>query len=143
MLHFPIFGAKCVATKLQPSVTAPYCCSLFSVNVGTNPGLAAIWEDERQRRQEANESTQIAPPQSQGIDSIQVQASHSQLIDSPAICSFELNSPFILMCHFLFLFIYLIFFWGWGGGDKPIQISVRIHSIVSAASLFGTYNVST
>ena len=36
-------------------------------NVGANPGLAALWEDERQRRRERGEPVDnIAPPGSQG-----------------------------------------------------------------------------
>ena len=35
-------------------------------NVGANPGLAALWEDERQRRRDRGETTDIAPPDSQG-----------------------------------------------------------------------------
>lgn len=34
--------------------------------IGRNPGLQAIWEDEKQRRRERNESSQIETPQSQG-----------------------------------------------------------------------------
>ncbi|XP_050394966.2 DNA polymerase zeta catalytic subunit [Patella vulgata] len=34
-------------------------------NIGTNPGLAAIWEDERQRKRDLGESSQITPQQSQ------------------------------------------------------------------------------
>ncbi|CAN9507584.1 unnamed protein product [Ophioblennius macclurei] len=33
--------------------------------IGRNPGLQAIWEDEKQRRREKNESSQIDAPQSQ------------------------------------------------------------------------------
>lgn len=33
--------------------------------IGRNPGLQAIWEDEKQRRRERNESSQIDTPQSQ------------------------------------------------------------------------------
>lgn len=40
--------------------------SISAVNVGTNPGLAAIWEDEQQRRREANESSQISAPPTPG-----------------------------------------------------------------------------
>lgn len=40
--------------------------SITAVNVGTNPGLAAIWEDEQQRRREANESSQITAPPTPG-----------------------------------------------------------------------------
>jgi len=38
----------------------------MAVNIGKNPGLAAIWEDEQQRRREANESSQISAPPTQG-----------------------------------------------------------------------------
>lgn len=38
----------------------------IAVNVGSNPGLAVIWEDEQQRRREANESSQISAPPTQG-----------------------------------------------------------------------------
>uniref|UniRef100_A0A8C8SKD4 DNA polymerase zeta catalytic subunit n=1 Tax=Pelusios castaneus TaxID=367368 RepID=A0A8C8SKD4_9SAUR len=33
--------------------------------IGRNPGLQAIWEDEKQRRREKNESSQISPSESQ------------------------------------------------------------------------------
>ncbi|XP_069463876.1 DNA polymerase zeta catalytic subunit [Ambystoma mexicanum] len=33
--------------------------------IGRNPGLQAIWEDEKQRRRDKNESSQISPPDSQ------------------------------------------------------------------------------
>ncbi|KAL4649072.1 DNA polymerase zeta catalytic subunit isoform X1 [Arapaima gigas] len=33
--------------------------------IGRNPGLQAIWEDERQRRREKNESSQVESPESQ------------------------------------------------------------------------------
>uniref|UniRef100_H3ANK3 DNA polymerase delta/zeta catalytic subunit N-terminal domain-containing protein n=1 Tax=Latimeria chalumnae TaxID=7897 RepID=H3ANK3_LATCH len=38
---------------------------LSSSRVGRNPGLQSIWEDEKQRRREKNESSQIEPPESQ------------------------------------------------------------------------------
>lgn len=41
-------------------------CFVCPVNVGTNPGLAALWEDEKQRRRDRGESSQITPPESQG-----------------------------------------------------------------------------
>lgn len=34
--------------------------------IGRNPGLQAIWEDEKQRRREKCESSQIKTPDSQG-----------------------------------------------------------------------------
>nr|XP_033795711.1 DNA polymerase zeta catalytic subunit isoform X2 [Geotrypetes seraphini] len=37
----------------------------IEAQIGRNPGLHAIWEDERQRRREKNESSQISPPNSQ------------------------------------------------------------------------------
>ncbi|ESO87295.1 hypothetical protein LOTGIDRAFT_107463 [Lottia gigantea] len=36
-------------------------------NIGTNPGLAALWEDERQRRRDRGEDSQLEPQDSQGI----------------------------------------------------------------------------
>lgn len=44
-----------------------YCVFLsILANIGTNPGLAALWEDEKQRRRNLGESSQITPPDSQG-----------------------------------------------------------------------------
>ncbi|XP_064595699.1 uncharacterized protein LOC135462216 [Liolophura sinensis] len=40
-------------------------------NLGANPGLAALWEDERQRKRDRGETSQITPPQSQERDSMQ------------------------------------------------------------------------
>ncbi|KAJ8270777.1 hypothetical protein GJAV_G00119170 [Gymnothorax javanicus] len=37
----------------------------IETQIGRNPGLQAIWEDEKQRRRERNESSQIEPPESQ------------------------------------------------------------------------------
>ncbi|KAM8952408.1 DNA polymerase zeta catalytic subunit isoform 2-T2 [Pelodytes ibericus] len=37
----------------------------IEVQIGKNPGLQAIWEDEKQRRRENNQSSQISPPDSQ------------------------------------------------------------------------------
>lgn len=34
--------------------------------IGRNPGLQAIWEDEKQRRRENNQASQIDTPDSQG-----------------------------------------------------------------------------
>uniref|UniRef100_A0A3B4FYK2 DNA polymerase zeta catalytic subunit n=1 Tax=Pundamilia nyererei TaxID=303518 RepID=A0A3B4FYK2_9CICH len=36
--------------------------------IGRNPGLQAIWEDEKQRRREKNQPSQIETPESQGTD---------------------------------------------------------------------------
>ncbi|XP_061603090.1 DNA polymerase zeta catalytic subunit [Cololabis saira] len=38
--------------------------------IGRNPGLQAIWEDEKQRRREADRSSQIEPPESQDRGSV-------------------------------------------------------------------------
>lgn len=38
--------------------------------IGGNPGLQAIWEDEKQRRRNRNETSQISQPESQGINLI-------------------------------------------------------------------------
>ncbi|XP_048348598.1 DNA polymerase zeta catalytic subunit [Sphaerodactylus townsendi] len=37
----------------------------IEAQIGRNPGLQAIWEDEKQRRRENRESSQISPPNSQ------------------------------------------------------------------------------
>ncbi|XP_075718396.1 DNA polymerase zeta catalytic subunit [Rhinoderma darwinii] len=37
----------------------------IEAQIGKNPGLQAIWEDEKQRRREKQQSSQIAPPDSQ------------------------------------------------------------------------------
>lgn len=42
-----------------------YYCVLLA-QIGRNPGLQAIWEDEKQRRREKCESSQIKTPDSQG-----------------------------------------------------------------------------
>lgn len=38
----------------------------ISAQIGRNPGLQDIWEDEKQRRRQKCESSQIKPPESQG-----------------------------------------------------------------------------
>uniref|UniRef100_H3ANK2 DNA polymerase delta/zeta catalytic subunit N-terminal domain-containing protein n=1 Tax=Latimeria chalumnae TaxID=7897 RepID=H3ANK2_LATCH len=53
---------------------APY------TQVGRNPGLQSIWEDEKQRRREKNESSQIEPPESQVIDRGFMQATDSEKV---------------------------------------------------------------
>ncbi|KAM9316643.1 DNA polymerase zeta catalytic subunit [Gastrophryne carolinensis] len=37
----------------------------IEAQIGKNPGLQAIWEDEKQRRRQKQESSQISPPESQ------------------------------------------------------------------------------
>lgn len=43
------------------------CNIVIAAQIGGNPGLQAIWEDEKQRRRNRNESSQISQPESQGI----------------------------------------------------------------------------
>jgi len=40
---------------------------IIAASIGSNPGLVAIWQDERQRRQDENDDSDISPPISQGI----------------------------------------------------------------------------
>lgn len=37
----------------------------IEAQIGGNPGLQAIWEDEKQRRRNRNETSQISQPESQ------------------------------------------------------------------------------
>lgn len=41
---------------------------MITAQIGGNPGLQAIWEDEKQRRRNRNETSQISQPESQGIN---------------------------------------------------------------------------
>ncbi|KAL4233690.1 DNA polymerase zeta catalytic subunit [Mactra antiquata] len=50
-------------------------------NIGTNPGLAALWEDERQRCRERGETTEIAPPSSQERHDIESSESEVVLLE--------------------------------------------------------------
>ncbi|KAL8581748.1 hypothetical protein ACOMHN_043166 [Nucella lapillus] len=50
-------------------------------NMGKNPGLAAIWEDERQRRRDVGQPSQITPQQSQEHDQVEVSTSERELLD--------------------------------------------------------------
>lgn len=42
------------------------CSELCPDQIGRNPGLQAIWEDEKQRRRENNQVSQLDIPDSQG-----------------------------------------------------------------------------
>lgn len=53
----------------------------IGANIGSNPGLAAIWEDEKQRRRDANESSQISGPSSQDRGLIQLTETEKQFKD--------------------------------------------------------------
>lgn len=62
--HWMKFRGRRGATRCT-CVTA-CACLLSTDQIGRNPGLQAIWEDEKQRRREKNESSQLEPPESQG-----------------------------------------------------------------------------
>ena len=53
-------------TQFPPPPQQTNITFVLTVNIGSNPGLAAIWEDEQQRRREANESSHITAPPSDG-----------------------------------------------------------------------------
>ncbi|XP_019624970.1 PREDICTED: DNA polymerase zeta catalytic subunit-like [Branchiostoma belcheri] len=67
--------------ELEVDAVAPDILNRLEIqaNIGTNPGLAAIWEDEKQRRREAGESSQIEPPPSQERPDVQPTESDLQL----------------------------------------------------------------
>lgn len=50
------------------SLANTLCCNspLRADQIGRNPGLQAIWEDEKQRRRERNQASQVEIPESQG-----------------------------------------------------------------------------
>ena len=47
-----------------------FLCAVRADNMGSNPGLAALWEDERQRRRDAGQASQITPQDSQGTTAL-------------------------------------------------------------------------
>ena len=47
-----------------------FLCAVRADNMGSNPGLAALWEDERQRRRDAGQASQITPQESQGATAL-------------------------------------------------------------------------
>lgn len=51
---------------LSHGQTSPHVLLCISAQIGRNPGLQAIWEDEKQRRRQNCESSQIKTPESQG-----------------------------------------------------------------------------
>ncbi|XP_066270082.1 DNA polymerase zeta catalytic subunit-like [Branchiostoma lanceolatum] len=67
--------------ELEVDAVAPDILNRLEIQakIGTNPGLAAIWEDEKQRRREAGESSQIEPPPSQERPDVQPTESDLQL----------------------------------------------------------------
>ncbi|XP_033741299.1 uncharacterized protein LOC117328070 [Pecten maximus] len=62
------------ACELEVDVVAADILNRLEVdaNVGTNPGLAALWEDEKQRRRDRGESSQLAPPDSQEHENVEI-----------------------------------------------------------------------
>ncbi|KAG8444660.1 hypothetical protein GDO86_009719 [Hymenochirus boettgeri] len=52
----------------------------IEAQIGKNPGLQAIWEDEKQRRRENKESSQISPPDSQDRGFVPVSESEKHLL---------------------------------------------------------------
>lgn len=65
----------CIASKCSWLKTAKlwkchvlmwFNCDVYPDQIGRNPGLQAIWEDEKQRRRENNKTSQITNPDSQG-----------------------------------------------------------------------------
>lgn len=56
-------GKECILSCWQTSLHVSLCTL---AQIGRNPGLQAIWEDEKQRRREKCESSQIKTPESQG-----------------------------------------------------------------------------
>ncbi|XP_078617508.1 DNA polymerase zeta catalytic subunit-like [Branchiostoma floridae x Branchiostoma japonicum] len=67
--------------ELEVDAVAPDILNRLEIQakIGTNPGLAAIWEDEKQRRREMGESSQIEPPPSQERPDVQPTESDLQL----------------------------------------------------------------
>ncbi|KAF4025141.1 hypothetical protein G4228_017204 [Cervus hanglu yarkandensis] len=61
----------------------------IEAQIGGNPGLQAIWEDEKQRRRNRNETSQISQPESQGHTRPKVEEA---LINEEAILNLMENS---------------------------------------------------
>ncbi|KAK0142555.1 DNA polymerase zeta catalytic subunit [Merluccius polli] len=55
--------------------------------IGRNPGLQAIWEDEKQRRREKNQPSQISTPRSQEMGQSSSLSPEEALVDEEAILS--------------------------------------------------------
>lgn len=58
-----------------------------SAQIGRNPGLQAIWEDEKQRRREKCESSQIKTPDSQGNNNNNNNLKQQQQTTKHILCS--------------------------------------------------------
>ncbi|XP_059153946.1 uncharacterized protein LOC131939568 isoform X2 [Physella acuta] len=75
----------------------------LSKNVGTNPGLAALWEDERQRRRDNGECSQVEPDTSQERSSLVPSNSEKELLkrflDIAAIQSTTRSSQLDSLSH--------------------------------------------
>ncbi|KAK3703103.1 hypothetical protein QZH41_003011 [Actinostola sp. cb2023] len=59
--------------ELEVDVKAEHILNQFDIgtSIGTNPGLMAIWKDERQRRKDENDDTALSPPLSQGACAVE------------------------------------------------------------------------
>uniref|UniRef100_A0A665WIA8 DNA polymerase zeta catalytic subunit n=1 Tax=Echeneis naucrates TaxID=173247 RepID=A0A665WIA8_ECHNA len=64
--------------------------------IGTNPGLQAIWEDEKKRRRERNLATQIETPESQDFARSSGKIPEEAVVDEEAILSLLENSQTFL-----------------------------------------------
>ncbi|XP_063402916.1 DNA polymerase zeta catalytic subunit-like [Mytilus trossulus] len=67
--------------ELECDVVAPDILNRQDVDdkIGINPGLAALWEDEKQRKRNMGETSQITPPDSQEREDIEMSESDKML----------------------------------------------------------------
>ncbi|KAK6169216.1 hypothetical protein SNE40_020308 [Patella caerulea] len=81
VLYLPDTVDKQSTCELEVDVIASDILNRLEVNanIGTNPGLAAIWEDERQRKRDLGESSQITPQESQEHDDVVASDSENEL----------------------------------------------------------------
>ncbi|XP_052087606.1 uncharacterized protein LOC127724637 isoform X3 [Mytilus californianus] len=67
--------------ELECDVVAPDILNRQEVDdkIGINPGLAALWEDEKQRKRNMGEPSQITPPDSQERENLEISESDQML----------------------------------------------------------------
>ncbi|CAC5379697.1 REV3L [Mytilus coruscus] len=67
--------------ELECDVVAPDILNRQDVDdkIGINPGLAALWEDEKQRKRNMGEPSQITPPDSQERENLEISESDQML----------------------------------------------------------------
>ncbi|XP_041353976.1 LOW QUALITY PROTEIN: uncharacterized protein LOC121371842 [Gigantopelta aegis] len=77
-MYLPYNVPRQSSSELEADIVAADILNRLEVgsNIGTNPGLAALWEDEKQRRRDQGQDSQITPPQSQ--DHGEVKTSESE-----------------------------------------------------------------